>query len=70
MRSHYALEEGAAETICDELTASRIPCPPVPLGEENENMEGKGSLESRNSFHLTWMSLREDANLTGPNSAW
>ncbi|KAM9590862.1 uncharacterized protein ACIBXB_005912 [Morphnus guianensis] len=24
-------EEGAAETMCDELTATPIPCPPVPL---------------------------------------
>jgi len=25
-------EEGAAETACDELTVSPIPCPPAPLG--------------------------------------
>ena len=36
-------EEGAAETMCDELTASPIPCLPAPLrlgrGEGRENPE-------------------------------
>jgi len=27
-------EEEAAETTCDELTVTPIPCPPVPLGGE------------------------------------
>lgn len=35
-------EEGAAETICDELTTAAIPHPSVPLGEEKENVGDKG----------------------------
>jgi len=31
-------EEGTAETTCDELTATHIPRPPVPLGENVENL--------------------------------
>jgi len=34
MRSPPSEEEGAAETACDELTITPIPCPPAPLGEE------------------------------------
>ena len=37
MRSPPPEEEGAAaETTCDELTATPIPCPPVPLGGRRE----------------------------------
>ena len=32
VRSPPPEEEGAAETTCDELTATPIPCPPVLLG--------------------------------------
>ena len=32
MRSPPPEEEGAAETMRDELTVTPIPCPPVPLG--------------------------------------
>ena len=40
VRSPPTQEEGAAEATCDELTATSIPCPPVPLGEEGrENLE-------------------------------
>jgi len=34
VRSPPPEEEGAAETMCDELTAASIPSPPVPLGEK------------------------------------
>jgi len=33
LRSHPPEEEGAAETMCDELTATPFPRPPVPLGQ-------------------------------------
>ena len=36
MRSPPPEEEGAAETSCDELTPTPIPCPPAPRGEEVE----------------------------------
>jgi len=41
MRSPPPEEEGAAETVCDELTTSPIPRPPVLLGgvEEVEKQE-------------------------------
>ena len=29
-------EEGAAETMCDELTVTPIPCPPAPLEGRRE----------------------------------
>jgi len=32
-------EEGVAETVCDELTTSPIPCPPVPLRERTQQNE-------------------------------
>jgi len=31
VRSPPPEEEGAAETTCDELTITPIPCPPAPL---------------------------------------
>jgi len=34
VRSPPPEEEGVAETTCDELTATPIPRPPVPLGGE------------------------------------
>jgi len=36
VRSLPPEEEGAAETACDELTVTPIPCPPVPLGRRTE----------------------------------
>ena len=43
--------EGAAETTCDELTTTPIPCPPVPLaGEEVENLGVKLSLGRREGW--------------------
>jgi len=40
VRSPPPEEEGAAETTCDELTVTSIPCPPAPLGgEEREKRE-------------------------------
>jgi len=40
VRSLPPEEEGVAETMCDELTVTPIPCPPVPLrGEEGEKQK-------------------------------
>jgi len=41
VRSPPPEEEGAAETRCDELTITPMPCSPVPLsgGEEAEKSE-------------------------------
>jgi len=41
VRSPSPEEEGVAETTCDQLTTTPIPCPPVPLkaGEEVEKWE-------------------------------
>jgi len=36
VRSPPPEEEGAAETTCDELTVTPIPCSPVPLGGRRE----------------------------------
>jgi len=36
VRSPPPEEEGAAETTCDELTATPIPCPPAPLSGRRE----------------------------------
>jgi len=36
VRSPPPEEEGAAETTCDELTVTPIPCPHVPLGGRRE----------------------------------
>ena len=39
VRSPPLEEEGAADTMCDELTTTPIPLPPVPLrGEQVENL--------------------------------
>ena len=47
-RSPPPEEEGAAETTCDELTATPIPHPPAPLGrEEVEELGAKLSLGRR-----------------------
>jgi len=36
VRSPHPEEEGEAETTCDELTATLIPCPPVLPGGREE----------------------------------
>ena len=41
VRSPPPEEEGAAETTCDELTATPVPRPPAPLGE-GEEVENSG----------------------------
>ena len=63
MRSPPPEEEGAAETTGDELTATPIPCPTVPLREEEvENLgvklspgrkEGWGEGALRFSFYFS-----------------
>ena len=57
MRSPPPEEEGVAETTCDELTATPIPHPPVPLwGEEVENSgrrEGWGEGVFKLSFYFS-----------------
>ena len=51
MRSPPPEEEGVAETMCDELTATPIPRPSAPLrGEEVENLGVKLSLGRREGW--------------------
>jgi len=38
VRSLSPEEEAAAETMCDELTVTPIPCPPAPLRREGREM--------------------------------
>jgi len=40
VRSPPTEEDGLAETICDELTTTPIPCPPVPLVGRRERKLG------------------------------
>ena len=51
VRSPPPEEEGAAETMCDELTTTPLPCPPPPLGgEEVENSGVKLRLGRREGW--------------------
>ena len=45
MRSLPPEEEGAAETMCDELTVTPIPCPPALLGGSRRETN-RGEAES------------------------
>jgi len=41
VRSLPPEEEGEAETVSDELTATPIPCPPMPLGGRGRGEKGE-----------------------------
>jgi len=61
VRSPPPEEEGAAETTCDELTITPIPCPPAPLGGRRERKSGMklslGRGESLSSYFLSPVQL-------------
>ena len=47
VRSPPPEEEGTAETMCDELTATPIPHPPVPLGGRRERNGSEAEPEKK-----------------------
>jgi len=50
VRSPRPEEEGAAETTCDELTITSVPCPPVLLGGGGREMRVKLSPGRRDGW--------------------
>jgi len=66
VRSPAREGEGAAETTCDELTATPNPCPPVPLGGGRGRETGlKLSLERREGWGEDVLSSLSYSDLIG-----